>query len=84
MRNSAEYQREYMKKYQEKVKRCETCDCDVKATGWYQHVKTTKHKSGKKKTEAQLLDEADTKAQLKEMNELIYRLYSEIKKDKST
>jgi hypothetical protein len=56
----------------------------VKATGWYQHVKTKKHKSGKKKTQEQLLDEADTKAQLKELNELIHRLYSEMKKDKTT
>jgi hypothetical protein len=35
--------KEYMKKYWDKTKHCDSCDKDIKAGGFFKHVKTAAH-----------------------------------------
>jgi hypothetical protein len=78
-----------MKKYQKKVRKCETCNCDVKVCGWYNHLKTRKHQNGekneaeKKEEEIKKLNEEDTKNQIKQVKELMTKLYEELHKSKT-
>jgi hypothetical protein len=42
-KNNNEYMKNYMKKYWDKTKHCDTCDKDIKAGGFFKHVKTSTH-----------------------------------------
>ncbi len=43
LRSNNEYMKEYMKKYWDKTKHCDSCDKDIKAGGFFKHVKTAAH-----------------------------------------
>jgi hypothetical protein len=42
-KSSNEYMKEYMKKYWDKTRRCDCCDKEIKAGGFFKHVKTLAH-----------------------------------------